>query len=187
MKRISVFGAVLAVAAATLVACGSGDTVPVQVAASNFSVNAGASTTAPLTGLTLTAPTGIPALGTSAATTMAITGTAGAQVATISEGALRAVTRLTFGSCIFTVTESNFPANSALGLGKTVTVNPCTVDVPTTGLVADAGPSNRVITLNMGGRAISTPPIPVTVSNNGTVVVNGGSLGSITLRPVTGG
>lgn len=187
MKRFGISAGLVAVSAAVLVACGSGDTVPVvQLVAADFTANAAPANTAGLVGVSLTAPTGVPALGTTAATTIAIGGTAAAQTAKVTEGANTADGRWTYGSCIFTITASTFPSSHPLALGKTVTIEPCTVSVNTTNMVADAPATNRTLTVNFGGRP-ATAVVPVIVNSNGTLTVNGGSAGTVTLRPSTGG
>jgi hypothetical protein len=67
---------------------------------------------------------GVPAFGTTAATTVTVTSATGAK---IDSGGKTATTGLRFGSCIFTVTMSSFTAPSPLAMGQTVTVNPCDI------------------------------------------------------------
>jgi hypothetical protein len=182
MKRFAYFSALFAFSAAFLVACGGSDSpAPAQVAASDLSTNATAATTAPLSGLTLTSgATGISSLGTTSTTTVAISGAAGSQTAVITEGAQSATTRLTFGSCIFTVISSNFPASHPLGSGKIVTISQCIVTANTSGLVVDSAAANRLISLIFGSENVRTTS-PVSVSSNGALRIGSTTVIGITL------
>jgi hypothetical protein len=187
MKRFAFFSAVLALSASFLVACGGSDSpAQQQVATSNFSANAAAANTVPLTGATLTSDaSGVSAFGTTTTTTMVISGAAGSQTAVISSGGFSATTKLTYGSCIFTVVTSNFPAGSSLALGRTVTVNPCTVTANTAGVVVDAPAGLRTVTVGGTGVSFRTRA-NMSVGANSVVTINGTPYGTVTLGNATG-
>ncbi len=190
MKRFGISIGLLALSAAALVACGSGGgTVavsPIQVAAAMTPVNATPDNTAGLVGVTVTADSGVAALGTTVPTTITIGGSAAAQTARVATGASAAGGRWTYGSCIFSITQSTFSADHPLALGKTATIEPCTVSVDTAGLVVDTPPAQRTLTLNLAGRS-GTAVVNVNVTPSGAVVVNGGTMANTGIVLRSGG
>jgi hypothetical protein len=169
---------VLAVsAAAALVACGGTD--PVVVASANVVAPATAATAAAIVGQTFSFPAGVTELGTTAATTLAVSGTASAQSATIASAGQTATGPMTYGSCVLTITTSTFPASSPLGLGKTLIINPCNITVATAGATANGGSSNRNASLVLGTSTSSPLLIPVVLNTNGSVSVGGITLGTV--------
>lgn len=169
---------VLAVsAAAALVACGGTD--PVVVASANVVAPATAATAAAIVGQTFSFPAGVTELGTTAATTLAVSGTASAQSATIVSAGQTATGPMTYGSCILTITSSSFAASSALGLGKTLIINPCNINVATAGATANGAASSRNVTLALGTSTSSPEVLPVVLNSNGTVSAGGVILGTV--------
>jgi hypothetical protein len=92
----------------------------------------------------------------------------------------------TFGSCIFTVSASTFPAGSRLAMGNTIVVNPCNINVQSAGLQATGVSATRSVALLLGAAASSGASINVSVNPGGQLTLNGISVGTVTLVPFTG-
>jgi hypothetical protein len=167
-----------------LSACGGGGggDLPPLVGATNLVVPVNARTVPAIAGQVFTIPRGVASFGTSAPTDV----TLNTSTFTISTAGANASGTLTFGSCIFTVTNSTFAADSPLANGKTVTVEPCTYTVATGGLRVDGGEVARAISLNLGNDGSDPAQLLVDIAPNGTVTVNGVAVGTITLTPATG-
>ncbi|MBC5765342.1 hypothetical protein [Ramlibacter albus] len=186
MKKL--LGLIVAVgASALLYACGgSGGDQPLGVA-SNTTLATNSTVAAAVVATPFSFPSGVPALGTTAATTVTFTSTSTAPAFNISEAGGRTATGTTsFGSCIFAVTASTFPAGHPLALGQTVTVNPCNLSVGTTGAVANGVATSRSIALLLGAAASSGQSATVNVNPGGQLTLNGQSVGQVTLTPVSG-
>lgn len=184
------FLAVLAVAAAfVLASCGGGGDAPtpVQVASADANLPANGTITAALSGTTFAFPTGVPGLGTTGTTTLAFSGTAAAPGFSIASGGNTAGGALRFGSCIFAVSSSTFPAGHPMALGQTVTVNPCNINLNTTGVVANGVAVNRSVGLVLGAAGSSGASVILGVNAGGGLTLNGNNVGTITLAFVTGG
>ena len=175
-----------AAVAVTLNACGSSNDEPLMVATQNTQLNATPTTTASVASMPFTIPAGVPSLGTTATTTVAFTSTATTPAFSISSGGNTATGTTTFGSCIFAVTASTFPAGSRLALGQTVVVNPCNINVQTAGLQATGVGATRSVALALGSAVSSGSSITVQVNPGGQLTLNGTSVGTVTLTPVTG-
>lgn len=187
MKSRNIKWVVGAVAAAALVAaCGGGSSTPILVASTDAVVPAAAPVVAAVAGVPFTFPSGVPALGTTGSTTIAFSGTAAAPGFGISSGGNTASGTAAFGSCIFAVTSSNFPAGHPLSLGQTVTVNPCNLSVNTTGAVANGVATTRSVALLLGAANSAGASVVVAVTAGGALTLNGASVATITLTPVSG-
>lgn len=92
----------------------------------------------------------------------------------------------TFGSCIFAVTSSTFPAGHRLALGQTVTVNPCNMNVNTAGAVANGVATSRSVALVLGAAASAGSSVTVGVNPGGQLSLNGNIVTTVTLTPVSG-
>lgn len=171
-------------AAAVLVACGGGGD-DIKVAAANTTVTATAATAAAVVNQTFSLPA-VPALGTTAATTLKIAGTATAQTVEIASGGQTATGPITYGSCIMSITASTFPTTHPLGVGKTVTVNPCDIVVQTAGLQVSGTAANAGVTINLGGIVSQSVTVPVSVSDTGAVVIGTTTVGNTTVTVRTG-
>ncbi|MBK0391977.1 hypothetical protein [Ramlibacter algicola] len=190
MKSIWKLAAVVAVA--TLASCGGGggdDAPTTLVAASDTSLSVNPTTGAALvtavTGQAFTFTGGAAPLGTTAATTVTLNGGAAPTFA-IAEGNNSATGNLQFGSCIFVVTTSSFPASHALATGKTVTVNPCNLNVATAGAVANGVATSRSVALVLGAASSVGASVTVGVNPGGALTLNGNIVTTVTLKPVTG-
>lgn len=191
------------VAVAALAACGGGgDSAPVTIALNDVPAVTITPATAPVANAALTAvstgfsfPAGVPALGTTAPTTVKFTAPAAGATATtptfdIASGTGSAAGVVTYGSCIFNVTNSTIPGIVA---PTTITINPCAFDVNTTGKTVQEGATatiNATSVLVLGTASSLPAAVAVTVTNSGgvnTVTVNGGSLGTVTGTVTTGG
>ena len=163
------------VAAAMLAACGGG--VSPNPTSTNTSTAVTAATVAAMGGSAYSFASGVPAFGTAAATDLTVTGSGAATTFSATSGGMTASGPMTFGSCIFTITVSTFPASHALGAGKVVTVNPCTLDVNSAGYSAGTQSVPTVLTLGTTKSAANNKTITITDTGGtriGTVTLTGG-------------
>jgi len=178
----------LVLSAAVLVACG-GDVAPTPVAAAATVVaaspaNAAAATVVLQTVATAASPAtfsaGVPALGTTASTTLAVSNTtatattpSGATVSgpafSLASGGKTASGVLTFGSCVFTVSASTFEATHPMAVGKQVTVTPCQASLATNGVTADGAAKPVASTLTLGSVTSVVNTVQAVVSTTGSV------------------
>lgn len=194
ISRLVTVAAVLAVGVASS-ACKDDATAPQKMVATNTTLAMNPTVTSALVGTTFSFPGGAGALATElAGQNLALTfggtatsPTAAMVITTTSGGAVgTASATLTFGSCIFAITASTFPAGSRLALGQTVIVNPCNINVQTAGLRATGVAATRSVALALGAAVSSGAAITVQVNPGGQLVLNGTSVGTVTLVPVTG-
>jgi hypothetical protein len=179
-------------ASALLAACGGGsDSAPVALVAS-------ASTSAAITPTTGAAvvssvldksfgfTVGVPSFGTTTATTLKLSGTGATPSFAISSAEGTASGAMAYGSCIFTMTQSTYPAGHPLALGSMVTVNPCTLSVGTAGGKGDGVAYTTSVNLVLG--TVNSTPVSVTVSisSTGVVAVNNVTVGSVSVVAATG-
>lgn len=93
---------------------------------------------------------------------------------------------VTYGSCIFAVTQSTFPAGNKFAVGSTIVVNPCNINVNTAGLQATGVAASRSVALALGSAISAGSSITLSVSPGGQLTLNGVSVGGVTLVPVSG-
>ena len=179
---------VLLAAAVTLSACGDGGGTaePVLVVASDAVLPAAPTTTAAVVSTPFVFPSGVAALGSTTPTTVTFTSTAASPTFAIASGTGTATGTTTFGSCIFAVTSSTFPAGHPLALGQTVTVNPCNFKVGTAGAIANGVAQSRSIALLLGAASSANAAVTVGVNPGGQLTLNGNTVGTVTLTPVSG-
>ena len=179
--------AILATSVVLLAACGGTDPTPapLPVASANATVNTNATIASAVANTPFTFGA-VPALGTTAATTLAFTSTGTTPAFSISSGGATATGTTNFGSCIFVVASSNFPAGHPLANGATVTVNPCTLNIATAGQPADSIARPRSTTLQLGGTTSTGQSVAITINSNGTVTINNTAAGNVTLVQISG-
>lgn len=185
-KTASLLFSVLAAVALGGCGGGGGEPAPVLVAPPAVALAAAPTTTAAVEDVPFTFPAGVTELGTTGTTTVAFTDTATTPAFTIASGGNTASGTTQFGSCIFVVTASTFPPGSRLALGNTVTVNPCNINVNTAGQQANGVAASRSVALQLGAAVSSGASVTVQVNPGGQLVLNGQSVGTVTLTPVTG-
>ncbi|MHB8838603.1 MAG: hypothetical protein ACYC7F_06580 [Gemmatimonadaceae bacterium] len=199
LNRTGASRSILAAAALALAvvssACKKDTTAPLQMVAENTTLQVNSTITSALVGTAFSFPGGAGALssavagqnlamtfgGTSTSPTaaMTITNSSGGTVGTIS-------TNVTFGSCIFAVTASTFPAGHALAQGQTITVNPCNIWVGTSGAVANGVATTRSVALLLGNASSANASVTVGVNAGGQLTLNGNTVGTVTLTPISG-
>lgn len=165
---------------------GGGEPPPVLVAPPQVNVAAAPTTVAAVEDVPFTFTAGVPELGTTGTTTLAFTDTSTTPAFSIVAEGGTATGTTTFGSCIFAITASTFPAGHRLALGAVVTVNPCNINVNTAGLQATGVAASRSVALALGSAVSSGNSVTVQVNPGGQLVLNGNSVGTVTLTPVTG-
>jgi len=172
--------------------CDSDPTAPTLVVASNTTLATNPAVAQAIAGTTFNFPGGAAAISTETAgqnlaltftnanaATMVFTNAAGATTGTIT-------TSVTYGSCIFVVSASTFPTGHRLAQGNTVVVNPCNINVNTAGQQATGVSATRSVALLLGSAASAGAAINVSVNPGGQLTLNGISVGTVTLVPVSG-
>jgi hypothetical protein len=173
-------------ASALLYACGGGGGDQPLGVAGNTTLAVNSAVAPAVVNTPFTFPAGVPALGTTGSTSVTFTSTSTAPQFKVesTQGTASGVT--SFGSCIFAVTSSTFPAGHPLAQGQTVTVNPCNMTVGTAGAVANGVAQSRSIALVLGAASSAGASVTVGVNPGGQLTLNGNIVGTVTLTPVTG-
>lgn len=183
--------AVAAVSLAILSACGGGDDSPLQVATETPPVNVTGAVVESLAGAN-TFSTGVTEFGTAGTPTTVTIGTGTAPTFSIAAGGSTAGGTMSFGSCIFTITSSTFPAGHPLSATtppaapRAVTVSTCQVDPKTQGLAAGGATANAEVAFVLGAARSVPRLLPVSISPTGVVTVNGRVVATIPLAAATG-
>jgi hypothetical protein len=195
ISRLVSVAALVAVGVAAT-ACKDDSTSPkVMVAATDATVPMNATVTNALVGTTFSFPGGAGALAPALANqnlALAFAGTATAPTALITitsptGGAVGTATaNVSFGSCIFLVSNSSFPAGHSLANGQTITVNPCNLSINTTGAVANGVATSRSVALLLGAAASAKATVIVGVTAGGQITLNGNNVGTVALTPISG-
>lgn len=186
VKFIVVFFMVTSVAA-----CGGGGSnsappVIAVVATSDITVTVTAATIGAIVNHPFTFAGGVPDFGTTTPTTLAFTSAGASSAFNIGADGATAIGETTFGPCIFTITSSSFSTGSKLAVGQTVRVNPCSLKVATSGGNANGSSSDRAVSFVLGTVSSAGRNLPVVISANGSVVINGITIGTVTTGVVTG-
>lgn len=194
ISRLVTVAALLAVGVASS-ACKDDATAPQKMVATNTTLPVNATITNALVGSTFTFAGQAGVLAPSLANqnlALAFAGTSTAPTALITitsptGGAVGTATaNVSFGSCIFVVTNSSFPAGHALANGQTITVNPCNVNVSTAGALANGVATTRSVALVLGAASSAGVPVTVGVNPGGQLTLGGQTVGTVTLVPVSG-
>jgi len=186
MKKLALWIVALA-SAFTLAACGGGGGSTQQVATEDLSMAITAETAAALSSEEFVFTDGVPDFGTTAATTVTFTGTTTTPAFSIESGGKSASGVTTFGSCIFTITTSDFANNHPLGKDKVIEIDPCTLTVKTGGIAATGATSNTGALLILGSTESETTVVAVSIAIDGKVTVNNTPAGTVKTRETTGG
>ena len=174
---------------AALTACGGGGTsapISTLTPTSNLTAAVTATTAAAVVNKPFTFAAGVPDFGTTTPTTVAFTSTGATPAFAISAGGSTATGATTFGSCIFTITASTFPAGSKLAVNQSVRVNPCNLNVATSGGNANGAASNREVKFVLGTVDSNGNNLPVVINADGSIILNDVTLGTVTISVVTG-
>ncbi len=181
--------------ASALVGCGGGgggEPAPVAVVTQPTTLPASSTTTAAVAAVPFVFPAGVPDLGTTAATSITFTSTAATPAFSIASGGNTATGTTSFGSCIFEITDSTFPAGHRLAATtppappNRITINPCNIKVETAGVSVDAPAEERSVALLLGTAASTGAAVTVDVNPGGQLTINGKSAGEVTIVFVTG-
>ena len=184
MLKTRYFSAVaLMLGSVALSGCGSGD-YGGAVANSNMTAAVNASSVPAIVNSSFNFASGVPNFGTTTATSVKFTS---ASAFTVASAGGTAGGALSYGSCIFTVGTSSYPASSPLASGKTVTINPCNMTALIAGLDAANTPTTAGTLLVLGTLSSSPVTLPVAISDTGAVTLNGTTIGSVPLVDPTGG
>jgi len=169
-----------------LSACGGGDDPIVAATNTTAAINP-TSGTAIVTAVSKTSfdfATGVSALGTTSATSVTLaapTTSGGTPTFNVASTEGTATGDLAFGSCIFKIKTSTYPAAHPLAEGKTVTISPCELTVATSGTVADGAPTTKNVSMLLGTVASQPKPLKIVVDPTGTLAVNGTVIKTITV------
>lgn len=178
--------------ALTLAACRKDPVEPVRIVSANAVVPITPAVAGAITGRTFTFP-GAAAVLAPAATGQNLSLTFGGSSASVSaNGAITNASgattgsftsRVTFGSCIFTITSTD--GTTGLTVGQQITVNPCSLTLETAGQQADGAPHQTNATVTLGTTQSTSTPVQVAVTPDGQVVVNGQTVGQTSTTVVT--
>jgi hypothetical protein len=194
MKKLMQWAIALC-SAAMLAACGGGGSgdgaarTVTQDPALAINATTGPTLVAAIANETFAYQDGVPAFGTTAATNVTFSAPAAAGAApgfTISSGGNTASGTMAFGSCIFRITASTFPDGSRLAAGQIITINPCNINVNARGTAADGVAATRSAALVVGAAASAGASVTISVNPGGQLTLNGVSVGTVTLSPITG-
>jgi hypothetical protein len=199
MKKQFLLAAVLSFTF-VLTGCGGGGDSQVLQAARDTTVDinadTGPATTAAIRGSAFNFPSGVPDFSTAGPTTVTFTAASGTSSSlgttsnatgfNVTSGGQTATGTVTFGSCIFTVQNSTFPAGSPLAEGSQITINPCRLFINTAGEPADGQARPRIVRLILRLVTSGNVTLQVSVNAQGTVFVNGIPVGSVPVAEVTG-
>ena len=185
MKKLLGFIVAVGVSALLYACGGGGDEQPLGVAG-NTTLATNSTTAAAVVNTPFTFSSGVPAFGTTAATTVQFTSTSTAPAFSVSSGGATASGTTSFGSCVFAVTSSSFPAGHPMAVGQTVTVNPCNLSVNTAGAVANGVATSRSVALLLGAASSAGSGNAIAVTAGGALTLNGNNVGLVTLTPVSG-
>lgn len=174
-----------AVLCAVLAGCGGGGD-PILGVTADTTLSTNATTAAAVANTPFSFSSGVAALGTTGATTVQFTSATATPGFNIASGGNTATGSTTFGSCIFAVASSSFPAGHSLAAGQTVTVNPCNLSVNTSGAVANGVATSRSVALLLGAAASAGSTVTIAVTAGGALTLNGSNVGLVTLVPVSG-
>lgn len=169
-----------------LTACGGGSAPsPKAVASADISAAVTPTTAQVMVGKSFSFDSGVSALGTTSATTVDLSGSAAAPDIKISSGGNTGTGVMNYGSCIFKITQSSFPASfTNLQVGAITEVKPCDLKLATSGLTN--GSSNSFVKWILGNASSISQGVTVTISDTGVVTVNGTPFGTVTLVLATG-
>ena len=162
------------VAAAMLAACGGG--VSPTPVSTNTTTAVTAATVAGIAGTPYTFAGGVAEFGTTASTTLAVTSAASGTSFEIGSGGKTASGPMTFGSCIFTITKSDFVAPSPLVVGAKITITNCKVDIKSAGYSAGTQSIPTVLTLGTAKSGDVVKQISVDANGDpkvGTITLTG--------------
>lgn len=141
-------------------------------------------------GETFTFRGGVEKFGTTGETTVQISPD-GDRFAIEVPGGGRASGLLEFGSCIFKVVETSGNVPAALAEGNTIEVGkppakPCAIKVDTEGLRSQQNAIARAVSFLLEDNASLANKLEVEIRADGTVVVKGTAVGTVTFVAVTG-
>lgn len=168
---------------------GGGSSLPVVTTTSTSNITAAvtSNTAAAVVNQPFTIAAGVPDFGTTTSTTVGFTSGGSTPAFAISTGGATATGPTTFGSCIFTVTASTFPAISPLAFRKSVHVDPCALVAATSGSTANCAAVDRAVQFVLRTLSSTVKNLPVVINANGSVVINNVPVGTVTIAVVTGG
>lgn len=101
----------------------------------------------------------------------------------ISSDGNAATGTLEFGSCIFRITGSNYPATLKVGTFRKV--KDCRIRVNTEGKLADGKERRVPVTVNLAGK-VATRYVTIRINRNGAIIINSVLFGECRIRPITG-
>jgi hypothetical protein len=189
MKKHMMLVAAFVSAATMLAACGSDDPpppatglAPAQATVPVNSAVAGASKDVPFE-----FDGGVPELGTTGVTSVMFTSTATNPGFRIAAGGSVATGTTAFGSCIFRIADSTFPAGHRLAPGTEISVSPCDLTIILENMPANGETQSKPAQMKLGATVSRPARVLVAVAPNGTLLLAGVPIGIVTVTPATGG
>jgi hypothetical protein len=129
---------------------------------------------------------GISAFGTTTPTVLTLSGSGATPSFSLTSGQDTAKGKMTYGSCIFTVTSSTYPTGHRLALGQVTRVSPCALSLNTAGRIADGTHFSSTMTWKLDTSESDSEVVIVSIDPNGKVMVNDIEVGSTTVVITTG-
>lgn len=86
---------------------------------------------------------------------------------------------MSFGSCVFVVSNSTFPAGHPMAVGATVTVNPCNIQTNTQRAAANGVQISAPVAMILGQATSTGSTVTVGVSASGQLLFNGNLAGRL--------
>ena len=182
---------------AALAACGGGDT-----SAPPTTLLATQATLAPVTAKTVgavvnesfTFTSGVSDFGTTTSTDVAFTNATDTPTVSIKADGVTVMGKTQFGSCTFTITTSNypaFPAGPKLAVGQIVPFKTCQLNAATSGGSADGSETSREVKFVLGNPGSpdlnsTGKNLPIVINADGSVIIKGVTIGTVTIAAVTG-
>jgi hypothetical protein len=181
-----------------LSACGGGNDSPLRpttIANNDLTVAVTKDTVQAALGKSVTFTSGISDLGTTIPTTLTLSGSDLAKPdLSIKSGTFEAKGKMTYGSCIFTITESSYVPSAAfpkLQVGQTTEIKPCDFKLATSGLTGNGSSSEIPMIFVLGSNISGSVPLIGIINSTGpssvTVSVNGVVVGTVSGTSSTGG
>lgn len=190
VKKIFLAAFVLA-GSMQLAGCGGGDNpthtaVVTTPTTATINPTTGAAVVQAVLGKRLSFNAGISAFGTTTPTVLTLSGSGATPSFSLTSGSDTAKGQMTYGSCIFTVTSSTYPAGHRLAKDQVTKVSPCALTLDTAGKIANGNPSSSNVTFVLDASTSSPETVIVSINANGSVMVNGIEVGSATVVITTG-
>lgn len=194
MRLVQPFAVATIASALLLAGCGGGgggNNAPVTVATTDATVPISPTSGPAIVSQVLNKPVaftaGVPALATTASTTVTLSGTPAAPTvrAVSNTGEVREAV-LEYGSCWFRVTVANPEVPPNWVVGNRFLVEPCSFTVDSAGVVTGTQTSG-LVSLTFGTASSTPVPVTYTITPSGGLIIGDQTVGNVNVTVTTGG